>query len=50
MDECDTPNFNNQGKYRSRINKIPLKSEIESIEASKFAKILELDDISYLDV
>lgn len=50
MDECDTPNFNNQGKNRSRINKIPLKSEIESIEASKFAKILELDDISYLDV
>lgn len=42
------PNF--RRKTLKATEKIPLKSEIESIESQKFAQILELDNISPLDV
>lgn len=46
--EDKTPNF--RKKTLKDTEKIPLKSEIESIESEKFAEILELDNISPMDV
>lgn len=48
IDEDATPNF--RRKSAKETEKIPLKSEIESIEAHKFAEILDLDNITPLDV